>query len=195
MFKNFIKIFCLIILVSGCLKSMNKSIELNLSIDQDKEYFKIYTKYTKKFELISNFETHAIIAITFLSSEFYQAFAKRYKHLYAAQEDLFQGMSYDKVGFFVSVHSDNTNLRKLDDINLWNIFLEHNNEIINAQLIKPLLDKERWIPFFKDVNKWSREYLLVFDLKFSDNNNQQFILSEKFKLVLACSYGKIFVQY
>jgi hypothetical protein len=150
------------LLAQSCVTSVENEVNINDSVDEDSEYFDVYKKHTQVNEIIDNFETRNIIAITAVTKEFRNAFAARHKRLFNEEQPILEETSA-KSGFFVSVYAPTKVANDLANNDIWNIQLVSGDQTYKPSVIKRLSPKERWQPFFKSVSPWSSEFLVVFE--------------------------------
>lgn len=130
--------------------------------DDDSDYFEVYEDFTRDVQIYSNFATRYHLSATFMSGEFRQAYSKRHQSIYDSEQPGIVETS-DKTGFFVTIFSPDPNLTDLNDELLWTIKLKTEENELKPSLVKRLSSKSRWEPFFVNVNKWTHEYLVLFD--------------------------------
>ena len=168
----------------------NAAIELNETVVEDTDYAKAHQEFTRSNEIYRDFESRFRMTATYLSPEFRGAFSKRLKELFT-QDHPSLDEAGQNAGFFVSIQSPDENEIDLNDVHLWTIFMELNSERHNPILIKRVYQKERWIPFFSAISKWSREYLIVFDAASISPNSPRMVGKESVHLTFANSDAKV----
>jgi hypothetical protein len=78
---------------------------------------------TRKIDVIDSFESVYSLSVTYLSPEFMHAFNTRLgKYFQYITSNLKE--AEQKTGFFVSIYSPDDKIAKLDDKNLWDVYLE-----------------------------------------------------------------------
>ena len=151
----------LIFLIGSCQSSQQKII-LHDEVDSDAEYNPVYREHTRQNNVYRDFESIYIVHATYLSKDFQLAFKKRFNALHASDEDSFE-LEPNQFGFFVSIFVPETNMSDLRDKKLWKIYINIAGARLEPSLVRPLRQKHQWSPFFPYINKWSQEYLIVFD--------------------------------
>lgn len=147
----------------GCVSSPEPEVSYPLDALEDEDFAPILKKHTVHFDVIENFETKYQVHITYLTPTFREAMARRYERIF--REPLTQvAEASQKTGFFISLFTGNRDLIELDNKDIWSIKLEHGSSKLDPSRIERLRPKERWAPFFPDINQWSQEYLVLFDL-------------------------------
>jgi len=180
---------------AGCVTSVESEVKVNESIDDDEEYSSAYENYTKNIKIIDEWATKYELTITFLGDGFLGAFSNRYQRLYQVQEPLLAEAT-DKTGFFVSVFSPESKGYDLVDQQLWKIFLDdRDGRKIKPSLVKELGEKKRWEPFFRGVNHWSKEYLIVFDTNLVDPATDGLVQKKAINLVFSNADAHVNVQW
>lgn len=154
---------------------------------EDSDYYKQYEQATHKAEVFHNFESKYKVTVTYLSSSFKKSLTKRMQKLYSQKNSPLSD-SDNKIAFFISLQAPRGISDDLTDSKLWTLLLDKEGQSYEPILIKPLHTKERWIPFFQDVNLWTKEFFIMFDV--SANNSQDLVNKEKITLTLSNSSAK-----
>ncbi len=150
-------------LLTACVSSPEPEISHPLNALDDPDFAPILKAVTQHFDVIENFETKYQVHITHLTPPFRESMSRRYERIFG--EPLTQvAEASQKVGFFVTLFTGNRDLIDLDNKDVWTIKLESGATKLDPSRIERLRPKERWAPFFPDINKWSQEYLVLFDL-------------------------------
>ncbi|MEZ4741732.1 MAG: hypothetical protein R3B45_04680 [Bdellovibrionota bacterium] len=164
--------------------SSGSDVSLNKSVLEDSDYSPIYEKSTHSQEIYKDFESKYRITVTYLSPNFRNAFAKRLKEIFT-QEHPTLDEAINKTGFFISIQSPDDKAINLSDTHLWTIFLENQGTRYSPVLVRRIHDKLRWQPFFKDITKWSKEYLILFDLPSITPNDSGMVKVQNLQLTMA----------
>jgi hypothetical protein len=175
-------------LFSACVES--GQVELNKTVVEDNDYRTTYQEFTRNAEIYRDFESKYRITATYLAPKFRAAFSKRLKELFS-QEHPSLDEAGQNAGFFISIQSPDDDQIDLNDAHLWTIFMNLNETPQNPILIKRVNQKERWTPFFAAIDKWSREYLIVFESPSVSPNNPEMVEKSSVKLTLANSDAKV----
>lgn len=152
----------LFVLLTGCLSSPEPEVSYPLEAHEDKPYFSVYEASSHNYDVIHNFETKFQAHITRVTPAFREALMQRYQHIWNEQHPLFAEAA-DKTAFFVTIYTANRELQNVADADVWNIQLQIDGQTLKPSAIKKLKPKERWQPFFPEINQWSLEFLLLFD--------------------------------
>jgi len=128
----------------------------------DASYAKALKNATRDVSVYDNFETKMLLKATYLSPEFRKAFDTRYENL-MGESRFSLGEADQKAGFIVSVFAPEEKKLDLNNQNLWTIIMMHGEQKFFPSVVRHLSEKERWQPFFPHLNRWSREYLILFD--------------------------------
>ena len=94
----------------------------------------------------------------------------------------------------MSIHSPEDEDMDLNDTHLWTILLKSPSNPMTPVLVKRLRKKKRWIPFFS-VNKWTREYLVLFDTPSISISGMDMVEQRKLNLTFAHSTAKVDFQW
>jgi hypothetical protein len=149
-------------LLTACISSPEPEVSYPLKARDDKPYFKAYEAASVQYDVIHNFETKFKVHITRVTPDFQQALTQRYAHIWNEPQPLMQEAA-QKTAFFVTIYTANPELQDVTDADVWNIQLQLNGQTLKPSAIKKLKPKERWEPFFPEINLWSLEFLLLFD--------------------------------
>ncbi|HYX33058.1 MAG TPA: hypothetical protein VE954_08070 [Oligoflexus sp.] len=177
----------LLFLLTACLSSPEPEVNYPLAAHEDKPYFQAYEAASVKYDVIHNFETRFKAQITRVTPAFQQALTQRYAHIWNEPQPLIQDAAA-KTAFFVTIYTANQELENVADADLWNIQLQVSGQTLKPSAIKKLKPKERWQPFFPEINHWSREFLLLFDRQ-PDNG------TEPMKLTLSSPDGSVRAEW
>lgn len=129
----------------------------------DDAYATVLRKETREASVYSNFETKLMVKVTYLSDDFRMAFDKRYETL--MEEKRFSlGEADKKSGFFISIFTPDQQKPELDNSKFWTLILKNRTDLKRyPTMVRHLSEKDRWKPFFPWLNRWSHEYLVLFD--------------------------------
>lgn len=152
----------LLLLLTACLSSPEPEVSYPLEAHEDKPYFEIYQASSVQYDVIHNFETKFKAHITRVTPAFQQALAQRYEHIWREPQVLVRDAA-QKSAFFVTLYTANRELEDVANTDVWNIQLQVNGQSLKPSSIRKLRPKERWQPFFPEINQWSLEFLLLFD--------------------------------
>lgn len=185
------KYFIVLLLNSLFLLSCTTSstVYINPDLREDDAYYKALDESTRTSTVYDDFENKFSIEATYLSPEFRQAFSNRLKSLYL-QESPSLGEANNKAGFFVTIHSPDDEDMNISDTQLWTILLKSSSEPMSPVLVKRLSKKKRWTPFF-NVNKWTNEYLVLFDTPSISISGAEMVKERQLNLTFAHSAAKV----
>ena len=153
------------LVLSSCQTSPGNSttkVEMLPTVEQDTKYEKAWRRASRSTTVYRDFETKYTIEATYLSPEFRSAFAERAER-FAKSKLQFLEESSEKSGFFVTIFSPDSKVDDLADQEHWTIQFQDGEKMLRPAFIRRLADKERWKNFFPGVNRWSSEYMVVFD--------------------------------
>jgi len=146
----------------SCVTSTEDGVTIHPAPEEDSEYFPVYEQSTRKADVTKDFGTRYKVSVTYLSHEFRAAMSKRLERLYQQGQPALEEAT-QKAGFFVSVFTSKRDVADLSNRDLWNILMRTKDASFKPVAIRKLSDKERWSPFFPQINLWSTDYLVVFD--------------------------------
>ncbi len=156
-----LKVFLMFVVCTVCISCThsNVSVTNSPSVDSDSSYHKELYRVTRQAAVSDKFDSKYKIYVTYISSEFKQALNNRYQSLYDKALNLFPE---EGVSFLVSLYTNDSTKSNLDDKKIWSLFLEQDGTRTDEYTLSTIGDKNRTLPFFDYVNKWSREYVLTF---------------------------------
>lgn len=183
----------LFVFIASCSHSQNDAevlVSLHPSPDQDSSYFNILEKDTRSTEVYDNFETKFHIHATYLSPQFRRAFDKRLASL-LKEAPFSLGEASSTTGFFVSIFAPEEKKVDLNNQNLWTISMSNKNKKYFPTVVRSLSDKERWKAFFSHVNKWSKEFIIMFDVPSITPQSPDLVAKEQLRLLLSNSDASV----
>ena len=175
------------LVLSGCLSSPESQVSYPLEAHDDKPYFQAYEAASIQYDVIHNFETKFLAHMTRVTPSFRQALAQRYQHIWNEPQPLIAEAS-EKTAFFVTLYTANRELQNISNTDLWNIQLLIDGQTLKPSAIKKLKPKERWQPFFPEINPWSLEFLILFDRNPGNG-------TEPLKLILSSPDGSVRAEW
>lgn len=137
-------------------------VELLPTVEQDDAYDGALRKASRATTVTRNFETKYTIEATYLSPEFRVAFARRAERFTKSKMTILEEAS-NRSAFFVTVFSPDNRVDDLADQDHWTIQMVSADKTLRPAFVRRLADKDRWKPFFPGVNRWSSEYMVMFD--------------------------------
>lgn len=149
--------------LAGCLHTTGDEIQYPLKAQDDKSYYPEYQKVSQQFDVVHHFETKMKAQVTMVTPEFQKALVQRYDHIWKEQDQLITEAEKE-LTFFVSLYTANRELENLADEKIWSVLLTQAEQTIKPKTVKRLRTKERWEPFFPEINSWTQEFLVVFPL-------------------------------
>ena len=167
-------LFISLVLTLSCAHS-NVTVTNSLSVESDSSYEEVLSSVTRQASVSDKFDSKYKIYVTYISPEFKQALLERYQSLFDKQTTLFPE---EGISFLVSVYTNDSTKSNLDDKKIWSIFLEQDSTRTDEYSLSTISDKNRVLPFFNYVNKWSREYVLNFHTAPSSNISLQIANSD-----------------
>ncbi|MFK7825358.1 MAG: hypothetical protein AB8G05_14480 [Oligoflexales bacterium] len=189
----------LLVFVNSCSHSpttsgSNVAIKLHPSLNDDYAYLEILEKDTRSTEVYDNFETKFHIHATYLSPQFRRAFDKRLSYL-MKEAPFSLGEASSNTGFFISVFAPEDKRVNLNNQNLWTISMKNKNKKYFPTVVRALSDKERWEVFFSHVNKWSKEFIIMFDVPSITPQSPDLVAKDQLKLLLSNSDASVMMTW
>ncbi|MEY4630858.1 MAG: hypothetical protein RIQ81_978 [Pseudomonadota bacterium] len=159
--------------LTGCQTSPAETkVELLPTVEQDSQYEKAWKRASRSTTVFRDFETKYTLEATYLSPEFRSAFATRAER-FAKSKLQFLEEASGKSGFFVTIFSPDSRVDDLADEGHWTIQMVDGEKTIRPAFVRRLADKDRWKNFFPGVNRWSVEYMVVFDTPSRSTSSQE----------------------
>jgi len=153
----------ILLLTSACQTSgATTKVEMLPTIDQDDTYESALRKASRATTVTRDFETKYTIEATYLSPEFRTAFARRAERFTKNKMTILEEAS-NRSAFFVTIFSPDNRVDDLADQDHWTIQLVSGEKPLRPAFVRRLADKDRWKNFFPGVNRWSAEYMVMFD--------------------------------
>lgn len=152
------------LLAAGCVtgSAAKTKVEMLPTIEQDDDYENALRKASRSTSVTRDFETKYTLEATYLSPDFRSAFARRAER-FTKNKMHFLEESSGKSAFFVTLFSPDSRVDDLADQDHWTIQLTSAEKPLRPAFVRRLADKDRWKNFFPGVNRWSAEYMVVFD--------------------------------
>ena len=185
-----IKLF-LAIYFTACTTPSENKIELNLAPQDDQVYFSALEKATRTANVFHDFETEYKVQVTLFSSDFKTALRERHKNILILDSSAFDEAS-SKLGFLISIFAPDSNMIELDNTSHWTILSSSGaNQLLKPILLRKIEDKIRWKNYFHYINKWSQEWLVVFDAPSVSSDPGKLVEPLKTTLTLATGNAKM----
>ncbi len=159
--------------ITGCLHTFDDQVSFKKTAFDDDNYSVAFQDATRHAKVIRDFETKYELTATYLSPKFRTAMSKRFSNLYEETRPLLEESS-SKAGFLIAIYApeEDFDLRKSIDASLK---FKTQGEKLSPVLIKTLRNKEKWQPFFPYVNRWTKEYLVIFESASVDANSAELV--------------------
>jgi hypothetical protein len=148
---------------------------------KDSVYFPVLSKYTKSDSVYASLQKVIDISVVKFTEEMKNSYLNRLARIRQSNPlqpqaeivgtnvnsflTLDFASSGPKIGFLVSVYTPDSSFQELENKNLWNI--RYGN--LPVSKIQKLTDKDVLDAFFPFVNKWSTEYLVIFEQGAAEN--------------------------
>ena len=182
-------------LLAGCVHSIEDDVTIASAPTEDDDYLGQLEKATKNRSVFKDFEKRYEVTATYFSPEFRKALNDRSRRVFLRELDpLKQGSG--QATFMVSIYAPSDEKIEFDNEAHWTIQLDTGS----AQSIRPLKvdriqDKEHLRAFFSDVNEWTREYLLIFDVPAVNTDSPDLVEKTSMNLTFANADAKISLSW
>lgn len=180
-------IFCFIYLIHflSCTTSQHQEIEFKDAPQDDRPYFLALEKATRSADIYQNFETDYKMQATLFSPAFKEALRTRHRNLMLTDNSAFEETS-TKLGFLVSIFAPDSNTIELDNKTHWTVLASSGaNKDLRPIIMRRMEDKTRWKNYFHYINKWTQEWLIVFDTPSVNLDAGRLVEAQKIVLTLA----------
>ena len=159
-------------------------VKLHPTPGEDSSYYELLKQDTRSTEVYDDFETKFHIHATYLSPQFRRAFDKRLTEI-MKEAPFSLGEASSNTGFFVSIFAPEEKKVDLNNQNLWSISMTSKSKKYFPTVVRSLKDKERWKAFFSHVNKWSREFIIMFDVPSFTPQSPDLVAKDQLKLLFS----------
>lgn len=163
-----------------------------LSPKEDKSYIEVFNKWHKEINIFSEFQNRIEAHALFLSDDFRKAYHKRFESIRGETIDPFNQETGADFGILISVTTPDHYFEEVDSRNIWTLKLAYGSLDLANPDIRSLKEKEILEPFFPFVSKWSKEFLVVFNLKKEEGKAE---LPQKVKLSMRSSLATIEMEW
>lgn len=161
--RHAIGLFALFAFALSCTHSESSYIESESykTVYSDQDYLRELEFASKDTSVFHDFDTLYTLNVTFFSRSFKGVYDKRVQERFNHTPKLEE--IEGKLAFFVSIFSPRRDFINLSEDKVWEISLKNGAQQLKPVRIQKLTKKEEWLPFFPYVNRWSREYVVIFD--------------------------------
>lgn len=129
-------------------------------------YQQVLNRNSRSATVFSNYESLYVLNVAGFTPEFYEAFSNALNERLRSSEMLKEIKSNSS--FFVSIYSPNDEYNDLSNQKLWEFILSVDGKEYKSKLVKKVKDRDAWSPFFTFMNRWSNEFLVVFEIPEED---------------------------
>lgn len=130
----------------------------------DKDFEQVLGKWHKTVRVYDQLQNRIELHAVLFSEEMRQAFIARWKRVRGDTEVRIAQEFGGKLAFFVSLYTPDESFMSLDNQNLWSIKMRFGDEVLAPTSVLRLYEKPMYQSFFDFIDKWSAEYLVVFDV-------------------------------
>lgn len=129
----------------------------------DVEYSAVLLKWTKEAKVIDHFQKQVDFNAVLLTDEMRRAYVARHARLRGDASAAIEDMNGGKLGMIVSIFTPDSGYEDLSDRSVWSVSLRAGAQSVTNVQVRRLSNKTVLEPYFPFVNRWTNDYLLVFE--------------------------------
>jgi hypothetical protein len=129
----------------------------------DDAYAPVYDKWFRKVSLVDQFQKRLDASAVLFTDDMRKAYAERWVRIRGDREAEIEALAGGKLAVFVSVFTPETDYLDLDNSQLWSHSLQLGAQGASPVAVKRLFAKSAFSPFFPFVNRWTSDFLVLFD--------------------------------
>lgn len=129
----------------------------------DEAYAPVYQKWHRKVSLVDQFQKRIDAQAVLFTDDMRKAYAERWVRIRGDKEAEIEALAGGKLAVFVSVFTPESDYLDLDNRQLWSHSLQVGAQGASPVAIKRLFSKSAFSPFFPFVNRWTADYLILFE--------------------------------
>jgi hypothetical protein len=129
----------------------------------DAEYAPSLERWSRKVQLVDQFQKRVDASAVLFSDGMRKAYVARWSRIRGEKEAEIEGLAGGKLAVFVSIYTPEDDYLELENRQLWSHALQLGPAAVSPTLVRRLPAKSAFTPFFPFVNKWTSDYLLLFD--------------------------------
>jgi hypothetical protein len=157
--------------VGGCTTASQGSIvTIPPEARGDDDYIKVLQKWQKSARVFDQFQNRIQLNSVLFTEEMRQAYLNRWVRLRGDTASTIGMDSGGKLAIFVSLYTPDEDFLRLDNSSLWTVRLQYGDKTLTPTTVLRLYEKPVYEGFFDFVNKWSSEYLVVFDVSLAESS-------------------------
>lgn len=176
--------------IVGCVQTLSKDVSLTPEPGEDDEYAHVLEAHSRDAKVFVDFESVVQLSVTHLSAPMRSALAARVSRMLGTEQGVLSEAS-EQLGFFVSAFVADRKAADLTDDRQWVFTLRHRDQVLRPILVRRLVDKGHWRPFFPAVTEWSDEYLVLFNTNPSDPGSPTLVAPESLTLEVAGTRARV----
>lgn len=150
--------------------SQGSSVSIPPEARRDDNYLQVLQKWEKAATVFDQFQNRIQFHSVLLTEEMRQAYLNRWIRLRGDTASTIGMDSGGKLAIFVSLYTPEEDFLRLDNSSLWTVRLQYGDKTLTPTTILRLYEKPVYEGFFDFVNKWSSEYLVVFDVSLAESS-------------------------
>lgn len=185
--------FCLFLfavlapLVTLSCTSMSDEAKTSLptSAADDDAYQVALAKWSREAHVFYRFQKVIDANVVLFTEEFRRAFLERWTQIRGDGRSNLDEMTSGKSAALVSLYTPDFPYMSLDNSRLWTIEMQFGEKKIAPSIVRWIDDKPLLEPYFPFLNKWTREFLVIFDT--ASPSGETFVLPNSVQLSLRSS--------
>lgn len=161
---------------------------------EDRVYRTACEGASRSAEVYRDFETKFVLHATYFSPSFRSAFDTRLNRLMGISP-FSPGEESSSLAFFISVYAPESQKVDLTNPNLWSVVMQSQGQEFRPSVVRYLPEKIRWLPYFSYINKWSKEYLIIFSASSFPSPSEQLLAASSLQLRLANAEAAVMMSW
>jgi hypothetical protein len=170
---------CLSLVLSACTSGWGASTaQVPAAPNSDESYKSVLAQWHTRVSVFDKFQKVIEGDAVLFSNEMRSAYASRWKEIRNESGSNLGDLSSGKMALVVSYFTPKDDFMELNNAQLWTLQLKLGGKMYSPALVQRLFEKSALEGFFPFVNKWTTEYLVVFDVS-SDLAGEKGLVQEK----------------
>ena len=176
---------------TGCTSTSQESGALVPPLpNEDPAYSPILDKWSREAHVVEKFQKQVDVHAVLFTDEMRRAYAERFARLRGNADAQLEDIGGGKLGFLVSVFSPVNDYLDLDNNQLWTLSVRSGAQSAGTPAVRKLKSKTPFEAFFPFINRWSQDYLVVFDTT-GQAGNPLLANPQSMTLLLRCALANV----
>lgn len=175
-----VSLFFLAVVLGACVTSQAE-FELPAAAAADSEYYPVMKKWQRSVEVNQKFQKRIDVNAVLFTEEMRRAYSARSERIRGESREL-SDMEGGKMGILVSFYTPDGAYAELDNRDLWNIRVRDDQNQFMPAAVKYITKKSLFEANFPFVNKWTREYLIVYEPVAGETGSESLKVSQSITL-------------